>query len=131
MRDQFNLSGDFRGALININSSLDRARQCVDAAASEEFADIRAKLDGLLDKLREELSAVGPEHHEAAEALAESTAVVVETATSARSNPTSIQAGVQRVLNRGKSLLKASPAIASTVNTILEIVEKVAATMGK
>ena len=131
MRDQFNLSGDFRGALININSSLDRARQSVDAAASEAFADIRAKLDELLDKLREELSAVVPEHHEAAEALAESMAVVVETATSARSNPTSIQAGVQRVLNRGKSLLKASPAIASTVNTILEIVEKVAATMGK
>jgi hypothetical protein len=129
MRDQFNLSGDFRGALVNINSPLDRARQVV-GASSGSSSDAAAQLDELLDKLSAELRTVGPEHHKAAEALAASAAVVVETAFSARSNPTVVRTAAQKVLDCGKTLLKTSPVIASTVKNILDIVEKMAMLMG-
>jgi ABC-type transporter Mla subunit MlaD len=130
MRDQFNLSGDFRGALVNINSSLDRAHQSVNAS-SAAFSDVAAKLDELLEQLRAELRTVGPEHHEAAETLAASTALVIETASSATSNPTLIRAGARSVLDCGKTLLKTFPAIASTVKNILDVAEKVATLAGK
>jgi hypothetical protein len=120
VRDQFNLSGDFRGALVNINSSLDRVRQSVDAHEGSS-AEVAARLKELIDQLSAQLQAVAPEHREAAQALAASTAVAVDAAISAKSKTATIPG---KVLASGKTLLHASPVIASTVKNILDVVEK-------
>jgi hypothetical protein len=44
---------------------------------------------------------------------------------------TLVQAAARKVLEGGKALLKASPLTASTVKTIVEIVEKIVTFLGK
>jgi len=130
MRDQFNLSGDFRGALLNIHSSLEGANQRVqpDPVA---LSDLAVTLNEVLELLRAQLRAVEPEQREAAQEFVAATAGVVDAAASAKPDRTLVQAAAQKVLEGGKALVKASPLTASTVKTIVEIVEKVVTFLGK
>ncbi|MDZ4321127.1 MAG: hypothetical protein U1A07_20195, partial [Phenylobacterium sp.] len=85
MRDQFNFSGDFRGAIVNINASLDRATQSVSQHQDSLALDADRLRDLLLD-LRTALEASAPENADDAEALAVSTTHLIEAAVADRPN---------------------------------------------
>jgi hypothetical protein len=123
MRDQFNLSGDFRGSIVNINSSLDRARQI--ARGTMSSAENFAHIEHLLIKLRSQLTSIPQESAETAEAVAISTGQLVEAAAADRPNRPLIKGAVQAVLSSGKALLSASPAVVSTINDIVDLVRKI------
>lgn len=123
MRDQFNLSGDFRGAIVNINASLDRATQSVSQHEDSLALDADRLRDLLLD-LRTALEASAPENADDAEALAVSTTHLIEAAVADRPNRQLVKGAIQAVLTGGKSLIAASPKIATTVNQIIDTVQK-------
>jgi hypothetical protein len=123
MRDQFNLTGDFRGSIVNINSSLDRARQV--ARGTMSSAESFAHIEELLIELNSQLTSIPQESAETAEAVAISTGQLVEAAAADRPNRPLIKGAVQAVLSSGKALLSASPAVVSTINDIVDLVRKI------
>lgn len=124
MRDQFNLSGDFRGAIVNINSTLDRASQTL-SDRRQELAGDGAVLRELLERLKAQLASEADEHAEDAEALALTTTQMVEAAAAERPNRSLIAGSVQAVLTGGRALLAASPTIATTIGQIVDTVQKI------
>lgn len=130
MRDHFELSGDFRGAVVNINSSLDLAEQSAAKGAFGIEAD-KASIQDLLSHLRAALVDAGPANAEDAEALAVSTQHLIEAASSDRPNRSLIATSIKAVREGGMAFLTASPAIAATVNDIVDTVQKIHDLVGK
>lgn len=130
MRDHFEFSGDFRGAVVNINSSLNSAAQSAANGVFGTEAD-KAKIQDLLRDLRAALVDVDPANVENAEALAVSTQHLIEAAYSNRPNRSLIATSIKAVREGGMALLTASPAIAATVNDIVDTIQKIHDLVGK
>ena len=79
MADRFNLSGDFRGAIVNIKSTLTNVQQSIgEIRSTDETA--RNELEALIGQLSEALPMVPVEKQEQAEAVAETEKVLFESA---------------------------------------------------
>src|SRR6185503_17727865 len=61
MGDQFNMTGDFRGAIVNIKSTLENVTQTVNASTGGD-PSAKVELQQLLKQLSETLQQVPPEH---------------------------------------------------------------------
>lgn len=79
----------------------------------------------MLDSLRMALEAAAPKNAKDAEGLAVTTAQLVEAAVAERPNRSLVKGAVDAVLAGGKSLLAASPKIATSVNQIIDTVQKI------
>lgn len=119
--DQFNLSGDFRGALLNIKSKLDDVTQTVNTMPGGDSSE-KAQLQQLLQQLSETLQQVPASHAEDAEAVAETAKNLVGTASQERPNKTILQitgAGLQKA---AENLQAVAPAVVNIATRIVDTI---------
>jgi len=123
MADRFNMSGDFRGAIINIKSTLTNVQQSIgDLRTNDETA--RKELETLIGQLSEALQKVPAEHQEQAQAVAETAKVLVDTAKAEKPNKTMLQIS-------GEGLKQAAQNLAGVMPTVLSIASQIVVTIAK
>jgi hypothetical protein len=127
MGDTFNMSGDFRNAILNIKSTLVDVRQSVNAIPNADTS-IKGELRKLVDRLDEELQKVPPEKSEEAEAVAESTKVLVEAVNKEKPNKAMIQVSAKGLKQAAKNLAAVTPIVLTIatqiINTVLKFTAK-------
>jgi septal ring factor EnvC (AmiA/AmiB activator) len=123
MPDRFNLSGDFRGAIVNIKSTLTNVQQSIgEIRSTDETA--RKELEALIGQLSEALQKVPAEKQEQAEAVAETAKVLVETAKAEKPNKTMLQIS-------GEGLKQAAQNLAGVMPTVVTIASQIVMTVAK
>jgi len=123
MPDNINLSGDFRGAIINIKSTLTNVQQSVGTMASED-PEARRELEKLIGQLSEALQKVPENNKEDAQAVADLTQSLVESAKVEKPNKTMLQI-------TGEGLKKAAQNLAEVLPTVLPIATQIVAAVLK
>ena len=109
MGDQFNMSGDFRGTIVNIRSTLTNVPQHVNEIPTEDVV-ARQELAQLIAQLSDVLQQVPESRQEQAEAVAQTAKVLVDTAKSEKPNKTLLQIS-------GEGLKQAAQNVADAVAT--------------
>ena len=121
MPDRFNMSGDFRGAIINIKSTLTDVQQSVGDIQTDDQAT-RKELESLIGKLSEALQKVPDENQEDAQAVAETAKVLVESAKAEKPNKTMVKIS-------GEGLKQAAQHLAGVMPVAVKIAGQIAATV--
>lgn len=116
--DQFNLSGDFSGAILNIKSTLRDVTQRIGAAPHGDTA-AKEQLTQLLTQLSAELQHAPAGAEDAAEVVAEMAKQAVERATHAKPNKSLVQISAD-------GLQQAAQNLAAVLPTILPIATQIA-----
>jgi hypothetical protein len=125
MPDRFNLSGDFRGAFINIKSTLTNVQQSVgDIRTSDETT--RQELQKLIGALSEALQKIPVEKQEDAQAVAETAKALVETAKSEKPNKTMLQISGEGLKLAAQNLAAVMPSVVTIAGQIVLTVAKLA-----
>ena len=115
--DTFNMSGDFRGANINIKSTLTRVSQrVVNLPQTDQTA--KDELQALLVQLNETLQQAPPDKAEEAEAVAKSAEQLVATASEEKPNKTRIQISGEGLQQAAQTLAKVMPTALTTATQI-------------
>lgn len=123
MPDEFNMSGDFRGAIINIKSKLTDVQQSVgDIRTGDEST--RKDLEKLIEQLSEALQKIPAEKQEQAQAVAETAKALVDTAKAEKPNKTMVQI-------TGEGLKQAAQNLADVMPTVVTIAGQIALTVIK
>ena len=115
--DTFHMSGDFRGANLNIKSTLTNVTQTIGALPGADPA-AKAELESLVQQLNDALQQVPQHKAEDAEAVAKSAELLVETASAEKPNKTMIQIS-------GEGLKQAAQNIADVMPTVLTIATQI------
>ncbi|GAP08463.1 MAG TPA: hypothetical protein DEQ80_07760 [Anaerolinea thermolimosa] len=124
MPDQYNLSGDFRGAILNIASTLENVQQTVGQMQTGD-EDSRRELQQLIGQLSKELTAAVPaEKKEQVEAVAATAKALVEQAKEPKPNRTMLQI-------TGEGLKQAAQNVADVLPTVLSIATQIVLAVGK
>ena len=128
MADQFNMSGDFRGAIINIKSTLTNVQQSVgDIRTSDEAT--RNELETLIGQLSEALQNVPKGHEEQAEAVAETAKMLVDTAKAEAPNKTMLQISGEGLKRAAQNLASVMPEVVTIASRIVVAVVNLTRTM--
>lgn len=123
MADKFTMSGDFRGAVINIKSTLTNVQQSVgDMHNGDEST--RKELEKLIGALSEALQSIPAENQEQAEAVAETTKALVEAASAEKPNKTILQIS-------GEGLKQAAQNLAGVMPSVVTIASQIVLTVAK
>ena len=123
MPDRFNMSGDFRGAIINIKSTLTNVQQSVGEIRTGD-ENSRKELEKLIGQLSEALAQVPEEKQEQAQAVAETAKALVDTAKADQPNKTMVQI-------TGEGLRQAAQNLASVMPAVVTIAGQIAVTVAK
>jgi hypothetical protein len=126
MGDQFNLTGDFRGAIVNLKSTLNNVRQTAGQIPGGDD-DTRKQLQELIGKLSAELEKAPPEKKEDIEAVAETAKALVEQAKSEKPNKTLLQISGEGLKQAAKNIGDVLPAVVSIAVQIVAAVTKLTA----
>lgn len=123
MRDQFNLSGDFRGANVTIQSTFEHAGLATNTliAAPADIEELRT----LLDTLRLEVLSIESEKSEVAIAVAEATDLLLTNAASSAPNKTLLRTLGEGLRATAKTIGEAGPGIVTTVDKIVDLLSKI------
>jgi hypothetical protein len=119
--DQFNMSGNFSGAILNIKSTLESVTQSISAAPHGDEAT-KTQLQELIAQLSTALQQVPADQAADAEAVAETAKAAVEHATKEKPNKTMIQISAD-------GLKQAAQNLAAVLPTVLPIATKIAETI--
>jgi hypothetical protein len=120
--DTFNMSGDFRGSILNIRSDLQDVNQTIGNIPQADEST-KAELQALVKTLFDELQKAPPEKVEQAEAIVELTKDLVDKAAVEKPNKTTLQI-------TGEGLKQAAQNIADVMPTVVSIATKIVATIG-
>ena len=123
MPDKINLSGDFRGSIINIKSTLTNVQQSVGEIRTDD-QDARKELEKLIGQLSEALQKVPEQNQEQAGAVAETAKVLVDTAKAEKPNKTMVQV-------TGEGLKQAAQNLADVMPVVVTIAGQIALTVAK
>jgi hypothetical protein len=123
MPDKFTMSGDFRGAFINIKSTLTNVQQSIGDISTQDV-DSRKELERLIGQLSDALQKVPPEKQEEAEAVAETARVLIEAAKADKPNRTLLQITGEGLKKAAQDLVKATPVVLQTASQIVMTVMK-------
>jgi methyl-accepting chemotaxis protein len=123
MADRINLSGDFRGAIVNIKSTLTNVQQSVGEIRTDD-QDARKELEKLIGQLSEALQKVPDKNQEHAQAVAETAKALVDTAKAEKPNKTMIQI-------TGEGLKQAAKNLADVMPVVVTIAGQIALTVAK
>jgi methyl-accepting chemotaxis protein len=128
MADSFDMSGDFRGAIINIKSTLTNVQQSIgDIHSGDETT--RKELETLIGQLSEALQKVPEGHQEQAEAVAETAKVLVDTAKGEKPNKTMLQISGEGLKQAAQNLAGVMPAVLNIARQIILVVTKLTSTL--
>jgi hypothetical protein len=111
--DKIDMSGDFRGAIVNVKSTLSNVSQTINALPNADDT-AKAELQKLIAQLNEALQQVPAENADDAEAVAQMAETLVETANSEKPNKTMLQI-------TGDGLKKAAENLAAIVPDVVKI----------
>jgi len=125
MADQFNMSGDFRGAIVNIKSTLTNVQQSVGAIATNDV-NTRQDLERLVAQLSAELEKTPAEKQEQAEAVAATTKTLVETVGAENPNKTMLQITGDGLKQAAQNLADVLPSVIVIAGQIIAAVTKLA-----
>jgi hypothetical protein len=125
MSDTFNMSGDFRGAILNIKSTLTDVKQNIGKIPN---ADPSAKdeLKRLIGQLSEALQKVPPEKDEEAEAVAKSAKLLVDEVAKDKPNKTMVQISADGLKQAAKNIAEVMPIVLSIATQIVTTIKKFA-----
>ncbi len=123
MSDQFNMSGDFRGAIINIKSTLTNVQQSVGDIQTDDLEG-RKELEKLIEQLSEELQKIPAEKQEQAQAVAETAKALVDSAKAEKPNKTML-----KITSDG--LKQAAQNLADVMPSVIPIAGQIALTVMK
>ena len=115
--DTFTMSGDFRGAILNIKSTLTDVSQTIGALPNAE-PSVKEELQQLIQQLQESLKQAPPDKAEEAEAVAMSAELLVQTATAEKPNKPMVQI-------TGEGLKQAAQNIADVMPTVVTIAAQI------
>lgn len=121
--DTFNMSGDFRGAILNIKSTLNNVSQTVGSLPAASSSDKEA-LQKLIDDLNKALVEAPADKAEDAAAVAEAAKMHVETAQANKPNKTMVKI-------TGEGLKQAAENIKAVLPTVLTIATQIVATISR
>ena len=123
MGDKFNLTGDFRGAIVNVKSTLSNVQQSAGMipGASE---DERKQLQDLIGRLSAELEKAPPAQKEDAETVAITASTLIEQVKSGKPNRTLLQI-------TGEGLKQAATNFYSSLPTVLPLVMQMVETVAR
>jgi methyl-accepting chemotaxis protein len=117
MADRINLSGDFRGSIVNIKSTLTNVQQSVGQIRTDDQS-ARKELEKLIGELSEALQKVPEKNQEQAEAVAETAKALVDTAKSEKPNKTIVEI-------TGEGLKKAAQNLAGVMPVVVPIAAQI------
>jgi len=122
------MSGDFRGAIINIKSTLTNVQQSIgDIHSNDEVA--RKELETLIGQLSEALQKIPVENQEQAQAVAETAKVLVDTAKAEKPNKTMLQISGEGLKQAAQNLAEVMPVVATIAGQVVMTVAKMTAGM--
>jgi pyruvate-formate lyase len=128
LADTFNMSGDFRGAILNINSTLTNVQQTVgDIKSNDNFT--KEELKQLIGQLNQELQNTPPEKSQEAEAVAQTAQTLIEQAKEERPNKTMLSIAGESLKQAAKNLADATPAVVAIASQIVMAVIKLTGKM--
>jgi methyl-accepting chemotaxis protein len=123
MPDQFNMSGDFRGAIINIKSTLTNVQQSVGDIRTDD-QNARQELEKLIGQLSDALQQVPEKNQEHAEAVAETAKVLVDTAKAEKPNKTMVKITGEGLKQAAQNLVDVMPVVVTIAGQIALTVAK-------
>jgi methyl-accepting chemotaxis protein len=122
--DTFHLSGDFKGAILNIKSTLRDVQQSVGEIPDAGPAQVE-QLQGLIDDLTKALEQIPPEKEEQAQAVAETAKLLVDSAKAETPNKTMIRITGEGLKKAAENLAEAAPAVIGLATQIVVAVLKI------
>ena len=123
MPDKFSMSGDFRGAFINIKSTLTNVQQSIGDISTDDL-DARMELEKLIERLGDALQKIPVEKQEDAQAVAETAKALIDVAKSEKPNKTMLQI-------TGDGLKKAAQNLADVMPVVLTLASQIVMTVTK
>ena len=123
MADRINLSGDFRGSIINIKSTLTNVQQSVGQIRTDDQS-ARKELEKLIGELSEALQKVPEKNQEQAEAVAETAKALVDTAKAEKPNKVMLQISGEGLKQAAKNLADVMPFVVAIASQIVLTVAK-------
>jgi len=117
------MSGDFRGSILNIESTLTNLSQSIGALIGAE-ADLKSELVGLIDQLKNELKSVPADKAEEAEAVAWAAQSLVQN--SAEESPNRFKVQISR-----DGLREAAKSLAGIVPSVLSVIDRIVSCVGR
>lgn len=124
MGDKFNLSGDFRGAVLNIKSTLTNVQQSIGEIPSTDEST-KQELESLVEAMKQALEAAPADKQEEAQAVAESAKMLVETAKAEKPNRTMIEITGEGLKKAAQNLAEVMPSVVSIATQIVVAVMKI------
>jgi len=121
--DQFNMSGTFSGAILNIQSTLTNVSQSIGAAPHGDAAT-KAQLQALIEQLSAELQKAPAEQAGEAEAVAETAKAAVDQATKAQPNKTLVQISAEGLKQAARNLAAVLPTVLPIATQIADALRK-------
>lgn len=125
MGDKISLSGDFRGAVVNIKSTLTNVQQSVGEIRSEDEST-RKELEKLIGDLSEALQKTPEENQEQAEAVAATAKSLVDAAKVEKPNKALVQISGEGLRQAAQNLAGVMPVIVQIATQIVVAVTKLA-----
>jgi hypothetical protein len=125
-RDTYIMSGDFRGAMLNIKSSLKNARQTIESMSLSVDSD-RQLMQNLINELEEALAKVPATHSDDAEAVSHTAEVLVNIAAEKNPNKTMLQISSEGLKQAANNLTEIVPNVPTVATGIVDAVTRVAA----
>jgi methyl-accepting chemotaxis protein len=123
MADRINLSGDFRGAIVNIKSTLTNVQQSVGEIRTDDQS-ARKELEKLIGQLSEALQKVPEKSQEQAEAEAETAKALVDSAKAGKPNKVMVQISGEGLKQAAANLADVMPTVAVIAGQIVLAVSK-------
>jgi transcriptional regulator NrdR family protein len=123
MGDKISLSGDFRGAVVNIKSTLTNVQQSVGEIRSEDEST-RKELEKLIGELSEALQKAPVESQEHAEAVAETAKSLVDAAKVEKPNKALVQISGEGLKQAAQNLAGVMPVVVQIATQIVMAVTK-------
>jgi septal ring factor EnvC (AmiA/AmiB activator) len=128
MADRYDMSGDFRGAIINIKSTLTHVQQSIGEIRSDDET-ARKELETLIGQLSEALQKIPTQNQEQAQAVAETAKVLVDSAKAEKPNKTMLQISGEGLKRAAQNLAEVMPVVATIAGQIVMTVAKLTAVM--
>lgn len=123
MPDRFSMSGDFRGAIINIKSTLTNVQQSVGEIRTDD-QNARQELEKLIGQLSEALEKTPDGNQEQAQAVAETAKALVDTAKAEKPNKTMLQITGEGLKQAAQNLAEVMPVVVTIASQIVMTVAK-------
>ena len=123
MPDRFSMSGDFRGAFINIKSTLTNVQQSIGDISTDD-PDTRKELEKLIEQLNDALQKLPGEKQDDAQAVAETAKALVDVAKAEKPNKTMLEI-------TGEGLKKAAQNLSDVMPVLLPLASQIVMTVMK